>query len=142
MHRQELRDLADVRLKEAVALFDAGLFSGSYYLAGYSVECALKACIANSIEAHVVRAKKFENAFYTHNLVNLATTAGLFRIDTLDLPGTDAELADRIGVNWTTAKDWNEDSRYKLWTEKDANDLIKAIDDSEAGILTWLKTRW
>jgi len=44
--RKDLQTLSTIRLKEATALLKAGLFDGSYYLAGYSVECALKACIA------------------------------------------------------------------------------------------------
>jgi len=46
MDRRALQELSRVRLKEARALAAVGLFDGSYYLAGYAVECALKACIA------------------------------------------------------------------------------------------------
>jgi HEPN domain-containing protein len=38
--------MAMVRLKEANVLLRLGLSDGAYYLAGYAVECALKACIA------------------------------------------------------------------------------------------------
>ena len=44
--RKDLQELSKVRLREATALLNLGLFDGAYYLAGYSVECALKACIA------------------------------------------------------------------------------------------------
>ena len=44
--RKDLQELSKVRLKEATALLKLGLFDGAYYLAGYAVECALKACIA------------------------------------------------------------------------------------------------
>ena len=44
MHRRELQRLANERLREARALMDAGLWSGSYYLTGYAVELGLKAC--------------------------------------------------------------------------------------------------
>jgi len=46
MNRKGLQDLAIVRLKEAKALLDQGFHDGAYYLCGYAVECALKACIA------------------------------------------------------------------------------------------------
>jgi HEPN domain-containing protein len=46
--RQDLQELSRVRLKEATALLKLGLFDGAYYLAGYAVECALKACIAKA----------------------------------------------------------------------------------------------
>ena len=45
LDREGFRRLAEQRITEAQALLDAGLPSGAYYLAGYSVECALKASI-------------------------------------------------------------------------------------------------
>jgi hypothetical protein len=39
--RQELKKLANLRLKEAEALFDAQLYEGAAYLCGYAVEMAL-----------------------------------------------------------------------------------------------------
>jgi hypothetical protein len=38
--RKGLQELSKVRLKEATALLELGLFDGAYYLAGYAVECA------------------------------------------------------------------------------------------------------
>jgi hypothetical protein len=43
--RSQLRQLAADRILDAEHLLSGGRFSGAYYLAGYSVECALKACI-------------------------------------------------------------------------------------------------
>jgi len=43
MNRVDLQQLAELRLKESKALFAAGFPEGAYYLAGYAVECALKA---------------------------------------------------------------------------------------------------
>jgi HEPN domain-containing protein len=51
MNRTEFQSLAEVRIREAKALLDAGLWDGAYYLAGYAVECALKACIAKRTRA-------------------------------------------------------------------------------------------
>ena len=51
MDRRELQSLSRVRAKEAKALLDAGLHEGAFYLAGYAVECALKACIAKTRRA-------------------------------------------------------------------------------------------
>lgn len=48
MNRAELRNLAKLRLAEAQTLLAAARWSGAYYLSGYSVECALKACIAKN----------------------------------------------------------------------------------------------
>jgi hypothetical protein len=46
MNRNDFQQLADVRIDEALALLGQGKFDGAYYLAGYAVECGLKACIA------------------------------------------------------------------------------------------------
>jgi HEPN domain-containing protein len=46
VNRNGLQDLSKVRLKEATALLNLRMYDGAYYLAGYAVECALKACIA------------------------------------------------------------------------------------------------
>jgi hypothetical protein len=43
--RAELQALAARRIREARVLFDAGEFDGAYYLAGYAIECALKAIV-------------------------------------------------------------------------------------------------
>ena len=51
MKRNELQELASERLKEAQALLGAGFWSGAYYLSGYSIEFALKACIARQFQA-------------------------------------------------------------------------------------------
>jgi hypothetical protein len=52
MNRTDLHHLAALRLKEAKVLLDAGCFEGSYYLAGYGVECAIKARFARKTEPH------------------------------------------------------------------------------------------
>lgn len=46
MKRSDLQKLARIRLKEAKVLLDNRQYSGAYYLSGYVIECALKACIA------------------------------------------------------------------------------------------------
>jgi len=46
MNRAEYQQLAGAHLQHAKALLDVGLYAGSYYIAGYVVECALKACVA------------------------------------------------------------------------------------------------
>jgi hypothetical protein len=50
---------------------------GAYYLAGYSVECALKACIAKATQRHEFPDKKKADLSYTHNLKGLLNVARL-----------------------------------------------------------------
>jgi HEPN domain-containing protein len=52
MNRNDLRRLARIRLKEARMLLEADCSDGSYYLCGYAIECALKACIARNTQRH------------------------------------------------------------------------------------------
>jgi hypothetical protein len=48
VNRTDLQELADIRIEEAAALLalTPPKPDGAYYLAGYAVELALKACIA------------------------------------------------------------------------------------------------
>ena len=46
MYRSDFQKLAEDRIADAGALFEAHRYDAAYYLAGYAVECALKACIA------------------------------------------------------------------------------------------------
>ena len=71
MNRADLQQLAEARLREAKVLFDAGEWSGSYYLCGYSVECALKAVVAAQVNQGDFPDKKLADAVYTHDLVKL-----------------------------------------------------------------------
>jgi HEPN domain-containing protein len=45
VNQVELQQMAEVRIKDAKALLDAGRWEFAYYVAGYSVECALKPCV-------------------------------------------------------------------------------------------------
>ena len=67
MNRAGFQHLAELRLREAEALLAAGLPDGAYYLAGYSVECALKACIAKRTREHDFPEKESKD-FYIHDL--------------------------------------------------------------------------
>ena len=48
--RNELKELAKLRLKEAETLFDAGLYDGAVYVCGYVIELALKARICKLLD--------------------------------------------------------------------------------------------
>src|SRR5450432_1107028 len=75
--KSDLEKLANVRLEDSLFLLMAGRFSSAYYLAGYAVELALKACISKLIQPNVIPEKAFVNAIYTHKLDSLLATAGL-----------------------------------------------------------------
>jgi HEPN domain-containing protein len=137
VNRAGLQLLAEERIAEAKVLLDAGRWSGAYYLAGYAVECALKACIAKRTKAEDFPDKNFVNASWTHALPVLVSTAGLQAEWAADC-GANADLAS----HWLTVKDWKESSRYALKTEAQARGLYDAITDPANGVLPWIKLRW
>ncbi len=135
MNKSDLEKLTETRLEEAYFLLDEKLFSGAYYLAGYVVECALKACIAKQVKENDFPNKELANASYTHNLAALLGTAGLKK--KLE------KQNENIKLNWAVVKDWKETSRYEVSIEEtQVQDLFKAIDDTKSGILTWIKKYW
>jgi HEPN domain-containing protein len=77
MNRNDFQQLSELRAKEAKALLAAGFPEGAYYLAGYAVECALKACIARKTQEFDFPEKKRVNDSHTHDLGKLLVLAGL-----------------------------------------------------------------
>ncbi len=82
MNRSELQLLAEMRLMDAKALLATGVNdAGSYYMAGYAVECALKAVIARNQGEYAYpdfNAPTFNKAnFFTHNIKSLVQLARL-----------------------------------------------------------------
>jgi len=139
MNRSDFQQLAAMRIVEAKVLLDGRHFAGAYYLTGYAVECAIKACFA-------ARTREFDfppepavfRQLYTHDLTLLLKTAELVQ-----------PLQDELSINpkledsWGTVKDWNEKTRYKvLIDETAAIDLYNAVADPKDGVLTWLSRLW
>jgi len=77
VNRADFQKLSRLRIKEAKALLDGGLYSGAYYLAGYAVECALKACIAKLTKEHDFPDREVVNKSWSHRLSQLVEVAGL-----------------------------------------------------------------
>lgn len=136
MNRNDFRRLSRVRLREARALLEANCFHGAYYLSGYAVECALKACIAKRTNRHDFPDRTAVNNSYSHDLARLVLVAGLTTF-------LEAErLQPEFELNWTTAKDWTEESRYQLLSKKEAQDMYKAIASRKHGVLRWIRRHW
>jgi HEPN domain-containing protein len=137
MNRLQLHQLAEERVRDAEALLAAGQWSGSYYLAGYAVECGLKACIAKLTNEHDFPDKDRATRSYTHKIEDLVKVAGLAPQCDFDRK---ANLA--FDINWLVAKDWEEKARYEIWTESEARKLFLAVSDATDGVLPWIKARW
>ena len=137
MNRNDLRVLASTRLLEAKVLLENGEFSGAYYLAGYVVECGLKACIAKRTKRHDFPDKRKTEQSWTHALETLVGVAELK--DSLD---TEIKADPVFSRNWANVIRWKEASRYAINGEREAIDLIKAISDRRHGVLRWLRRHW
>jgi HEPN domain-containing protein len=136
IYRRDFKALADLRAEEARILLAKGKRQGAYYLAGYAVECALKACIAK-------KTKRFEfppkadhvRKLYRHGLNEL-----------LNLAGLDVQLRKDMAVNkafeanWSTVKDWTAESRYRT-SGLNGKDMYNAVTGAD-GVLAWIKLRW
>jgi len=138
MNRADLQQLAELRSKEARILLDAGSFPGAYYLAGYAVECALKACIAKQIKEYDFPNFHFVKKSWTHNLKELLNLAEL-----KDRLEKDMKSNKDLDTFWAIVVNWEEDRRYELGvTQEEARNLCDAISDPVNGVLQWLKTWW
>jgi len=137
VNRRDLQNLAHLRLREAQSLFRWRHYSGAYYLAGYAVECALKACIAKQTRRYDFPDKKTTNASYTHDLGGLTIAAKL------NAAFLQRSSRDKLfEANWSLIKTWSEESRYRTTNKADCSAFLDAIMEEQHGVLPWLKQLW
>jgi len=109
---------------------------GAYYLAGYAIECALKACIAKQTKRHEFPPKHdYVREVYTHKLDRLLQLAGLN--DRLE---TDMKANAALAGNWNVIKVWDESKRY-ISSGLKGRDMYTALGGAD-GVLTWIKQHW
>lgn len=138
MNRPLLQHLSRCRQQEARVLLNAGLHAGAYYLLGYAVECALKACVAKRTRRFDFPDRAMANRCHTHHLETLVDSAGLGSVLRSDVRN------DRLlENNWLIVKDWSVDRRYDAAiTPGLARDLYSACISRRHGILPWVRRRW
>jgi HEPN domain-containing protein len=143
MNRADFQQLAELRLREAEALLAAGLPDGAYYLAGYVVECALKACIARKTREFDFPEKKRVNDSHTHDLGRLLVLAGLSEEVQFEFAADSA-----MEWRWGIVRDWSEESRYEVFQGGEADRIqratlmINVIGAQNGGVMQWIKLRW
>jgi len=139
VNRADLQALADVRIDEARALLGLAppRADGAYYLAGYSIECALKAAIAKLNNQYDWPEKSFVAECHTHNIMALVRLAGLEAARAADAAANPA-----LTLNWSIVQDWSERSRYERHSQVKAQKMIDAVTDTVNGVLPWIKARW
>jgi hypothetical protein len=125
-----------MRARESRVLVKNGKENGAYYLGGFAVECALKACIAKKTNRYDFPGDtKYAAKVYSHNLSELLKLGGLD--GHLDLAmRSDALLA----ANWGVVKSWDVSSRYEL-SGLNGTDMAAAVG-SRNGVLKWIRQYW
>jgi HEPN domain-containing protein len=140
VNRVQWQQLAERWLLDAKDLLDHHHWSAAYYLAGYSVECGLKACVLVRVIATpevIFETKRFSEYCWTHDLLELVKQAGLESTRAADIAGNSV-----LAGNWLVVKDWSEKSRYATTPHHKAKKLYQAITASPDGVMQWIKTRW
>jgi hypothetical protein len=119
--RAIFQELARIRIEDAKVLLDAGRSDAAYYLAGYAVECALKACIAKLTSQYDFPPKpRVVESYYRHDLQGLLKAAGLDAQLDLDAPRGSTRDAN-VGIVYK----WNEQIRYARIEHREASRLIQ-----------------
>lgn len=139
--RRELKTLARLRLREAYALFDAGLYDGAAYLCGYVVELALKARICRLMDlATYPESGKLQSALRTHNLEDLLMLGGLrpaLKRASGRTPG--------LQMNWEVLLAWTPETRYQpqgTHSRQTALKWLGAVNHPTDGVFAWIARRW
>ena len=148
---KEILDLAYQRLDEAVLLCEHGRYDGAFYLAGYSVELALKARICNNIGLPALFDEDKDNEINkissvgevrrflkTHNLTTLLIISGL----KAKFEKNKAREKEFANAGALLFNDWNEKTRYKHRghaDKKNVKKLISLLSDNTHGLLKWIE---
>jgi HEPN domain-containing protein len=137
--RSEFQQLAKRRLTEAKTLLDAGHYEGAYYLTGYAVEFALKACVCRRrMRSGIFPEKDFSKDLYTHDLEKLVRLA---KLETDRTAWTQKHRT--FGSRWGVVARWRGGMRYEMSVSPaDANNLYLAVTAPKLGVLTWLQKHW
>ena len=134
--RRDFQRLTELRAREATALTRSRNPQGAYYLAGFAVECALKACIAKKTRRHDFPADaKHAGRVYSHDLTELLKLADLDSQLDRDMRGN-----PRLAANWGVVKAWRIECRYET-SGLNGKDMVDSLSSPD-GVLTWIKLRW
>jgi len=138
LNKSDFQELAELHLWHAKALLDAQLYAGAYYMCGYVVECALKACICKKTNQFDFHPSPDESrAAWSHDfgkLIKAAELEGDFNA---------ARTADLdLDLKWESAENWSPSSRYEPHGQHEAKELFLAISDPEHGVFSCIKQHW
>ena len=75
--------------------------------------------------------------FYSHKLDDLLGLAGL-----RDALAVDAKNSLDLSAAWSVATKWTEASKYAVWDQFAAQEILDAVGHPLHGVLQWLKKHW
>ena len=138
MNRSDFQELAELHLQHARALLDAQLHSGAYYMSGYVIECALKACICKRTKEFdfYPRPKEAQKA-WGHDRKDLIGLADL--VEKID---EDRRTDGTLNIYWKEVETWTVESRYERHSQREAKDLYDAVSHPVHGVLACIKRHW
>jgi hypothetical protein len=130
--------IAELRAKEADILLNQSCLDGAYYLLGYAVECAFKACIAKQTKQYDFPPdRRAIEAIYQHDPNKLLSASGLALEHQRAVQANTA-----FAENWKIVQVWSEQARYQVGkSEAEVRNFYSAVVGSE-GVLPWLKKYW
>lgn len=137
LRRSDCQIYAQSKLDDALLLANKGRFGSAYYIAGYSIEMALKACIAKQFAEHVIPDARFVNAIYSHKFRDLISVAGLAG----ELK-KEEQRKHQFSAYWGLVCEWSPESRYEPADKYSAQLLIQAISCKDDGVFRWIQKYW
>jgi HEPN domain len=144
LNQAELQQMAEERIKDAKALLDAGRWEFAYYVAGYSIECALKSCVLSRmvVSGWVFKeqTKKVDEC-RVHDFNSLIAIAHLKDELNARLQAS-AAANDGFVTNWNAVGSWTVTSRYQPRSEAEARALYAAITAEPHGVMRWIRNYW
>jgi hypothetical protein len=90
------------------------------------------------VKEHDFPDKDFVNAMYVHNLEKLFKLNGALWVAFQ----TDMNADQKLSVNWSTVKDWEDGKRYSIVEELEAKALYDASTEGRSGVMEWIKGKW
>jgi HEPN domain-containing protein len=131
--RKDFQRLAEIRAKEAHALMRSRNQQGAYYLAGFAVECAIKASIARKTKRYDFPVDPGASKdIYSHDLTKLLKIAELDSQLDKDIR-TNPDLA----TSWGLIKTWRVECRYET-SGLNGKDMVNSLN----GVMEWIKHYW
>lgn len=106
-------------------------------MAGYAVECAVKACIAKSTKEFDFPDKDRVIKSYSHKIADLIKVAEL----SADFE-KERHANSKFAAGWNVVNNWSEQSRYQIWSGAEAEAMIDAVERTQDGVLQWIMRYW